>query len=154
MSSPPPSHTIQKATLEKFIDAWGRWHPDDFIGLWSDDFTFTTLPLSAGRPTWKRDEIEPRYRLFMETLTNYKLDVKYVVHDSARRKACIYAVVTADAACGAYVNEQALFLKFDESGEKVTRIEELNDHAFRMEWDAKYYELIGVQEPSSAEAGG
>ncbi|KAG5975002.1 hypothetical protein E4U55_007907 [Claviceps digitariae] len=153
MSSQNPTHNVQKATLEKFIDAWGRWHADDFIGLWSDDFSFTTLPFSAGKPTRKRDKVEPRYRQLMEALTNYKLNVKYVVHDPERRKACVYATMRADAACGEWVNEQALFIAFDESGEKVVRIEEMNDNAFRKEWDPKYYEMMGFGQPPKVEGG-
>ncbi|KAG6016313.1 hypothetical protein E4U43_003922 [Claviceps pusilla] len=164
------THAVQKATLDKFIDAWARWHPDDFIGLWSDDFVFTTLPFSAGKPSRGRDKVEPRFRMLMRTLTNYRalpraenkvlaliipqLNVKYIVHDPHNRKACIYAVVRADAPCGAYVNEQALFLAFDESGEKVVRIEEMNDSAFRKEWDLKYYALHGIGVPPRGEASG
>ncbi|KAG6015672.1 hypothetical protein E4U41_004578 [Claviceps citrina] len=150
----PPPADVQKATLDKFIDAWARWHADDFIALWSDGLTFTELPFSSGKPTRPRDKLEPRYRLLMSTLTNYKLDVKHVVHDTARAKACIYGVVRADAPCGAYANEQALFIAFDESGERVDRIEEMNDSAFRKEWDPKYYELIGFGQPPKAKAKG
>lgn len=50
-----------------------------------------------------------------------------IVHDAANGKACIYALTKADAPWGPYSNEHALFLWFDETGEKVTKIEELFD---------------------------
>jgi len=56
-----------------------------------------------------------------------QLKVHNVVHDVAGAKACIYALTKADAPWGPYSNEHALFLWFDESGEKVTKVEELFD---------------------------
>lgn len=70
-----------------------------------------------------------------------------VVHDSANSKAAIYALVKADTDFGPYENEQAVFIAFDESGEKVSKIEEMNDTAFRQAWDPKYYEHIGWGQP-------
>lgn len=46
-----------------------------------------------------------------------------------------------------YINEQATFIWFDESGEKVTKIEEMNDTAFRRDWEPKYYVHIGWGQP-------
>ncbi len=65
------------------------------------------------------------------------------MHDSARGKAAIYATIKADTSFGPYNNEQAVFISFDESGEKVNKIEEMNDTAFRKEFDPKYYQHIG-----------
>lgn len=84
----------------------------------------------------------------METLTNLELTIHNVVHDTAQGKAAIYAVVKADTPFAEYKNEQAVFLTFDESGEKVCRIEEMNDTAFRKDWDPKYYKHIGWGQPT------
>jgi hypothetical protein len=46
-----------------------------------------------------------------------------------------------------YINEQATFLWFDETGQKVNRIEEMNDTAFRRDWEPKYYKHIGFGQP-------
>ncbi|KAG5956220.1 hypothetical protein E4U57_002777 [Claviceps arundinis] len=146
----PAPVEIQKATLSKFIDAWERWNADDFIGLWSDSFTFKVLPFSDEKPTRPRDKIEPMYRNFIGTLTNYKLDVKYVVHDAANGKACIYAVASADAPCGNYNNEQAIFISFSEGGDKIETLEEVNDNAFRKEWDPKCHAYWGYGKPPKA----
>ena len=65
------------------------------------------------------------------------------MHDSARGKAAIYATIKADTSFGPYNNEQVVFISFDESGERVNKNEEMNDTAFRKEFDPKYYQHIG-----------
>ncbi|KAG6064156.1 hypothetical protein E4U32_000502 [Claviceps aff. humidiphila group G2b] len=65
-----------------------------------------------------------------------QLDVKHIVHDASKGKACIYAVARANAPCGDYKNEQAIFITFSESGDKIETMEEMNDNAFRKEWTA------------------
>ncbi|KAG6182130.1 hypothetical protein E4U36_003534 [Claviceps purpurea] len=114
----PAPVEIQQATLSKFIDAWERWNADDFIGLWSDSFTFQVLPFSDGKPIRPRDIIAPMYRNFIETLTNYK----------------------------------ALFITFSESGDKIESLEEVNDNAFRKEWDPKCHEYWRYGQPLKEKA--
>lgn len=56
--------------------------------------------------------------------------------------------MTADTDFGApYINEQATFIWLNESGEKVAKIEELNDTSFRKGWEPKYYKHIGFGQP-------
>ncbi|KAG6116499.1 hypothetical protein E4U13_001830 [Claviceps humidiphila] len=112
----PAPVEIQKATLSKFIDAWERWNADDFIGLWSDSFTFKVLPFSDEKPTRPRDKIGPMYRNFIGTLTNYK----------------------------------AIFISFSEGGDKIETLEEVNDNAFRKEWDPKCHAYWGYGKPPKA----
>lgn len=59
--------------------------------------------------------------------TNEQLTIHNVVHDTTYDKAVIYAFAEADTPFGPYHNEHALFLWFDESGEKVKKIEEMFD---------------------------
>ncbi|KAG6116500.1 hypothetical protein E4U13_001831 [Claviceps humidiphila] len=148
----PAPAEIQQATLRKFVDAWKKWDADEFIGLWSDSFTFKVLPLSDGKPTRPRDKVAPLYKNLIETLTDYKLDVKHIVHDASKGKACIYAVARANAPCGDYKNEQAIFITFSESGDKIETMEEMNDNAFRKEWDSKYHAYHGYGQPPKAKA--
>ena len=56
-------------------------------------------------------------------------------------------MIKADTEFGPYINEQAVFIEFDGSGEKVSKIEEMNDTAFRTEFDPKYYKHIGWGQP-------
>jgi hypothetical protein len=50
-----------------------------------------------------------------------------VLHDVPQGKSVIYALAKADAPFGPYQNEHALFMWFDESREKVVKIEEMFD---------------------------
>lgn len=70
-----------------------------------------------------------------------------IVHDPVRATACIYVKVKADTDFGPYENEQAVFIEFDESGEKVRKIEEMNDALAREEFDRKYHDFHGVGKP-------
>ena len=72
------------------------------------------------------------------------------MHDTALGKAAIYALTKADTAFGPYENEQAVYISFDESGDKVNKIEEMNDTAYRKEWDPQYYKHIGWGQPPQA----
>lgn len=68
----PAAAEVQAVTLDKFIKAWSKWTPD-FLDIWSDDLTFTTLPFSYGKPTRARAQLESRYLLLMSTLTNFQV---------------------------------------------------------------------------------
>ncbi|ORX99968.1 hypothetical protein BCR34DRAFT_606450 [Clohesyomyces aquaticus] len=137
----PAPAEAQAATLERFIKAWGKWTPQ-FLEEWSEDLTFSTLPFSYGKPTRTRAQVQERYLLLIATPTNFQLKIHNVAHDASQGKAAIYAFTKADTAFGPYENEQAVFISFDESGQKVNKIEEMNDTAFRKEWDPKCLRTI------------
>lgn len=61
-----------------------------------------------------------------------------IVHDSDHNKATLYAIATANTPFMPYRNEQAVFLWFDESGEKVDKIEEMFDSAFMEDFLPKF----------------
>lgn len=135
----------QAATLDKFIKGWASWTPEGFLATWADGCTQQNLPFSSKSPIKTRPDVEHLFPQLMSILTNFEVRLMYkenkgaypdpaqfkvhnVVHDVAAGKACIYALTKADAPWGPYSNEHALFLWFDESGEKVTKIEELFDN--------------------------
>ncbi|KAL2137547.1 hypothetical protein VTI28DRAFT_9124 [Corynascus sepedonium] len=118
----------QAATLDKFIKGWSSWTPEGFLATWADGCTQQNLPFSSKVPIKTRPDVEHLFPHLMSILTNFEFKVHNVVHDVAAGKACIYALTKADAPWGPYSNEHALFLWFDESGEKVTKIEELFDN--------------------------
>ena len=66
----------------------------------------------------------------LTVMRNSQLTVHNVVHDAANGKAVVYALTKADSPMGPYRNEHALFLWFNESGEKVDKIEEMFDGVF------------------------
>ena len=68
----------------------------------------------------------------------------------ANSKACIYALAKADAPWGPYQNEHALFVWFDESGEKVNKIEELFDTVVMNEVLPKIHAVVGRMKAAAA----
>lgn len=68
------SAEVQAATLEKFIDGWSKWTPDDFLASWSENCTQTALPFGSGSPTHSRAELEHLFPKLMSTLTNFQVN--------------------------------------------------------------------------------
>jgi ketosteroid isomerase-like protein len=60
-----------------------------------------------------------------------------IVYDTGARKVAFHATSEAKSPIGLYSNEYAWFLQFNESGEKITKIEEFVDSAYITEFLAK-----------------
>lgn len=56
------------------------------------------------------------------------------MHDVTRGKASIFAVSSGDTSFGDFTNEYAVFIEFDETGEKITKLDEMMDSAFLMKF--------------------
>jgi hypothetical protein len=63
----------------------------------------------------------------------------------------VYAVTKADTPFGPYKNEHALFLWFDESGEKVNKIEEMFDGLVMKEFLPKIMAHVAQLKAEKAE---
>ncbi|KAI8944953.1 hypothetical protein F4801DRAFT_158887 [Xylaria longipes] len=87
--------------------------------------------------------------MLMSFLSNFQLTVHTVVHDAPRSKAAIYVVAQADLPVGPYSNEHALFLWFDDSGEKVKRIEEMFDETAMTDFMPKFQTFVAQHKPQS-----
>ncbi|KAI0013979.1 hypothetical protein F4779DRAFT_639150 [Xylariaceae sp. FL0662B] len=141
----PAPAEVQAATLERFIEGWSGWTPEGFLASWTSDCTTKTLPFSAGVETRTREESERIFPLMMSCLTNFQLRVHNVVHDPAQGKAAVYAVSKADTPFGPYNNEHAIFLWFDNSGEKVQKIEEMFDDVAMKDFLPKFEKYLAHQ---------
>ena len=64
------------------------------------------------------------------------------MHDSAHNKATLYCVTKADTPFGPYENEQAVFLWFNEEGDKIGKIEEMFDSAFMHGFLSRFREYM------------
>lgn len=69
---PAPEKT-QAATLEKFIDAWKRWDAQEWLALFSDEFTQVTLPLGLGIPSRPRAQVAQVLPALMATVKSYEV---------------------------------------------------------------------------------
>ncbi|RYP30024.1 hypothetical protein DL767_006439 [Monosporascus sp. MG133] len=144
----PAAAEVQAATLEKFIKGWSEWNPDGFLATWTNDCTTTTLPFSSGVPTRNRAATERHFPVMMSFIRDFEASdhpVHNVVHDVARGKAAIYAVTKGATPLGPYSNEHALFLWFDESGEKVQKIEEMFDGDAMKDFLHKFNQYVAQQ---------
>ncbi|KAJ9605937.1 hypothetical protein H2200_009786 [Cladophialophora chaetospira] len=123
------SASTQAATLEKFIQAWRDQDVEGTISLWSDDFTQTLLPASLGVPTKSRQMAEVVYGKLTRSLTNWKLNVKEIVHDTKQGTAAVYATSQADLPIPGekWVMDYAVFMSFTEGGTKISRLNEMVD---------------------------
>ncbi|GIZ46905.1 hypothetical protein CKM354_001001100 [Cercospora kikuchii] len=133
----PADAKIQAATLDKFIQGWKEWTPEGMMGAMGEGYTQRTLPFSLGHPPRSKPEVEFILPKLIDTVKNYKLDIKHIVHDAAQGKAVIYAVSAGDTPFGDWTNEYAVFLKFSENSETVQSVEEMVDSAFMKDFMPK-----------------
>ena len=62
------------------------------------------------------------------------------MNDPEHRQLVCYASGVGESPVAPYVNEYVFFLNFDETGEKITRIEEFVDSGFARDFLAKALE--------------
>ncbi|KAH8653813.1 hypothetical protein BX600DRAFT_440865 [Xylariales sp. PMI_506] len=136
---------VQATTLQRFINGWKGWTPEGFLASWTHDCTQQTLPFSLAAPIRSRADSESIFPMMMSFISDFQLEIHNVVHDVTRGKAAIYAISNATTPFGPYRNEHALFLWFDESGEKVQRIEEMFDDAAMRDFQPKFEKYIAQQ---------
>lgn len=67
------------------------------------------------------------------------------MHDARRSKASVFAVATGVTPFGEYHNEYAIYIDFDESGEKITHLDEMMDAAFVMEFFPGFKQYMAHQ---------
>ncbi|KAK3680675.1 hypothetical protein B0T22DRAFT_531249 [Podospora appendiculata] len=147
---------VQAATLDKFLAAWKSQNAEETVALWSDDFKQRLLPLSLGMPVKMRAEAEVVNAKLIENLTNWKLNIREIVHDAPRSTAAVYATSLADTPLPGekWTNEYAIFVSFTEDGTKISRLEEMVDTAFYRDLFPKFQKYLathgGRQEEGSA----
>ncbi|KAL2808478.1 hypothetical protein BJX63DRAFT_436073 [Aspergillus granulosus] len=143
---PAPVH-IQKETIDKFLTAWKDGRAQDTIALWSDDFEQRLLPLSLQQPSRPRAHAEFFYPKLVNNLTNWKLDIKHIVHDTTNGTAAVYATSSAETPIPGemWTNEYAIFLSLTEDGSKVKRLEEMVDSAFYQHFFPKFQKYLVEQ---------
>jgi hypothetical protein len=60
------------------------------------------------------------------------------VHDAANNKAAVYATSTGDTELGPWATDYAVFITFNEAGDKVKLLEEMLDSAFMKDFGPKF----------------
>ncbi|QIW99248.1 hypothetical protein AMS68_004766 [Peltaster fructicola] len=128
----------QAATLDKFIQGWSSWTPEPMLAVETADCTQTALPFSMGHPPRSKAEVEFMLPKLMKTVQDYKLTIHNVVHDTANRKAAVYAISHGNTDFGEWTNEYAVFVWFTEDGTRISKIEEMVDSAFMKDFMPKF----------------
>ncbi|KAK3291281.1 uncharacterized protein B0H64DRAFT_410251 [Chaetomium fimeti] len=152
MPAPAP---IQAQTLDKFLTAWQNQNAKDTVGFWSDDFKQRLLPLSLQAPVKSRAEAEVMNGKLMELLTNWKLEIREIVHDAPKGTAAVYATSQADTPIPGerWTNEYTIFVSFSEDGSKITRLEEMVDTAFYRDLFPKFQQYLMAQATAGGHGG-
>ena len=73
----------------------------------------------------------------MKLTLSAKLTVHEVLHDAGKNKAAVYCVSKGDTPLGPWALEYAAFLTFNETGDRVARVEEMLDSAFMRDFGPK-----------------
>ncbi len=92
-------------------------------------------------------------RVWLTKSPRVKLKIHEVVHDAARSKAVVYAVSRADTPFGDWTNEYAVFFTFDESGQRIAKIEEMVDSAFLNDFFPKFQNFLKEQQQQGVNQG-
>jgi hypothetical protein len=70
----PASAEVQAATLEKWIEGWRSWVPQNMLATMSEDCTQITLPFRSGTGDPKpKAQLEKLFPILMSTLTNFQV---------------------------------------------------------------------------------
>jgi hypothetical protein len=163
---PAPVH-IQEATLDKYIEGWRKFSPEEMLSVFSEDCKQQMLPCSLGVPARSRAEAQATLPKIAGILTNHQVNkhsmslliintaayvsvqlvIHEVVHDAAKSKAVVYANSTADTLIKdvKWRNECALFFSFTEDGEQISRLEEMVDTKFYGEFFPKFQKYLQEQ---------
>ncbi|KAK6858845.1 hypothetical protein PG995_004698 [Apiospora arundinis] len=143
---------VQADTLDKFLEAWKNQEAQKTIDLWSENFMQRLLPYSLGAAVQSRAQAEGIYPVLTSSLSNWKLDIKEIVHDSSRGSAAVYATSSADTPLPdeTWTNEYAIFISFTKDGTKIDRLDEMVDSAFYKDFFPKFRQYVAQQKGAPA----
>ena len=74
-----------------------------------------------------------------------------VVEDTAARRICMYLRARADTVVGEYVNEYMWTLDFDESGTKITKVNEFVDTVMNRDFWPKLQQAMKARKAQQTE---
>ncbi|KAK8045576.1 hypothetical protein PG993_005600 [Apiospora rasikravindrae] len=135
---------VQADTLNKFLEAWRTQDVGTTIELWSDDFKQRLLPDSLGAAVKSRAEAAVIYPVLTSNLSNWKLEIKQIVHDAARGTAAVYATSSADTPLPdeKWATDYAVFISFTEDGTQINKLDEMVDSTFYGRFFPKFQQYL------------
>ncbi|KAK5075030.1 hypothetical protein LTS08_001887 [Lithohypha guttulata] len=132
------SNQTQRNTLETFIQGWRGWTPEGMMATFSDDCTQSALPFTMHQPQRNMQDIKAALPKLIRVVDNYELKIHNIVHDTTNGKAAIYAISKGDTPFGDWNMEYAVFVEFNEDGDKIVKLEEMLDSGFMREFAPKF----------------
>jgi len=136
--SPSP----QLRTAERLVAAFNEMDIPAIMSVRSRECTRQFLPQSMNLPNQDNAAYEKSLRWLISAFRNFNLTIQDTIEDLEARKICMWLVARADTAAGEYANEYIWLMAFDESGKKITSINEYVDTVMQKDFFPKLRESI------------
>ncbi|KAK5112438.1 hypothetical protein LTR85_011547 [Meristemomyces frigidus] len=119
--------SMQRKTADAVVEAFNRMDNEAIISFRSPDCIRYILPSSLGLKPTNNEQYKSQLDMLRPIFRNFSLAVNDVVEDEKARRICMWLSARADTAAGEYVNEYMWTLSFDDSGTKITKVNEFVD---------------------------
>ncbi|KAK4543483.1 hypothetical protein LTR36_005626 [Oleoguttula mirabilis] len=119
--------STQRQTAEAVVGAFNRMDNEAIISHRSPDCIRYILPSSLGLKPTNNDQYKSQLDKLKLIFHNFCLTINDVVEDEKARRICMWLSARADTAAGEYINEYMWTLDFDETGTKITKVNEFVD---------------------------
>ena len=121
------STTPQRQTALAVVDAFNRMDIDEIISHRSSDCMRYILPSTLGHSPTNNEQYAAHLRKLKPVFQNFNLTVNDVLEERESHRICMYLRARADTLAGEYINEYMWTLDFDETGTKITKVNEFVD---------------------------
>ncbi|GAD98459.1 hypothetical protein PTT_17281 [Paecilomyces variotii No. 5] len=130
----------QVRAMHELFKGYDEYTVEGVMRARAPECTHGILPKSLGRETKNNEEYSQFFAAIAPIMKTFKVTVHRIVNDPEHRELVCYASGVGESPVGLYKNEYVFFLNFNETGEKITKIEEFVDSAFAKEYLAKVLE--------------
>ena len=147
------SKSTQRQTSEAVVEAFNRMDIDAIMLYRSADCLRYILPSTLGHPPTNNEQYRSHLGKLKPIFSNFSLVINDLIEDSAEHRICMYLRARADTLAGEYINEYMWTLDFDETGTKITKVNEFVDTVMNRDFwpklSAAMKERQRTQQPAS-----
>jgi len=117
--------TVQRRTATAFIQAFNEGDIPGIMSLRASDCVQQILPEPLGHPPHDNKTFRTRMESSRIAFAKYEICINSMIEDAANRRIWMHLSARGDLKAGTeYRNEYVWMLRFDESGEKIQRVDE------------------------------
>ncbi|KAJ5306863.1 hypothetical protein N7508_005878 [Penicillium antarcticum] len=134
----------QIRTAKDLFEGYNEYTADAVLRSRADNCVHYILPTSLNRPSKTNEEYREFFGPLQKVMHRFETTIHRIVNDPENHCAAVHASGIGESPVAEYKNEYAFFLEFNETGDKITKIEEFVDAAFSknflakvLEWQAK-----------------